>query len=179
MNSDENIRLLQLPEGSKWRKMSAFRRQGQTHNGVFIWVSFSVSGRWVHLWDDATSWCTVSSNPVQKGQVIQNISMFLLTWLPSILYPYFWVTLGCDVHLRTQKKMWQFLWTHACCDQRKTDTSFFSTKLKFKWVQWYLVNSMWKCTYMSPTGLSYPKVLANIPQLHPLKCQPASCLTFH
>lgn len=42
-------------------KMSTSMRLDQNHNGVFIWVSFSVGGCWVHLWDDATNWCTVPS----------------------------------------------------------------------------------------------------------------------
>lgn len=66
-NRDENLRLLQLPKGSEWRKMSASRRRGQTNNGVFIWVLFSVSGRGVHLWDDATNWCTVSLNCIKRS----------------------------------------------------------------------------------------------------------------
>lgn len=40
-------------------KMLTSKRLGQNHNGVCIWVSFSVGGCWVHLWDDATNWCTV------------------------------------------------------------------------------------------------------------------------
>lgn len=42
-------------------KMLTSKRLGQNHNGVFIWVSFTAGGCWVHLWDDATNSCTVPS----------------------------------------------------------------------------------------------------------------------
>lgn len=71
MSQDDKIRLLQLPAGLQWRTISASKRREQTHNGVFIWVSFSVSGQWAHLWDDDTNGCTISSNWEQKGQFIQ------------------------------------------------------------------------------------------------------------
>lgn len=51
------------------RKMSVSKRWGRTHNGNFIWVSFTVSGRRVHLCDDATRLCTDSLSSVYKGSV--------------------------------------------------------------------------------------------------------------